>query len=268
MPDVLVRVLAREGIAGAWVGHLPTAFHRDVTAGNEALFAALEPHRAILEPVPAIRPDWPHWEAALAAVHARGARAIRAYPAQWGMGAHDARLAQLAGACGELGLPLVLTTRFEDVRQRSALDVAPDLSGAHVRAIVRASARVQRGRDERPGARSSRRRTGDSRRRSARGSRWDISWIWGPPEDDLAHLLLTMGADHFLFGSAWPLRLVQSPVANLELLPRDATRPRVSPRCRERQRVTELFEGSNRLRRLLLARGGPHVQIPVHLRCL
>ena len=44
--------------------------------------------------------DWPHWERALAAVHALGARAIRAYPAQWGMGPHDSRLAHLAGACG------------------------------------------------------------------------------------------------------------------------------------------------------------------------
>ena len=220
-PDVLVRVLEREGIAGAWVGHLPTAFHRDVTAGNEALFAALEPHRAILDPVPAIRPDWPRWEAALAAAHASGARAIRAYPAQWGMGAHDSSLAYLAGACGELGLPLVLTTRFEDVRQRSSLDVAPELSGAHIRAIVRASPRVNvvvtaAGRalieETHWGL------TPDERARL----RWDISWIWGPPEDDLAHLLLTVGAEHFLFGSGWPLRLVQAPVANLELLPRDA----------------------------------------------
>ena len=28
-----------------------------------------------------------------------------------------------------------------------------------------------------------------------------------------------IGSAHFLFGSAWPLRLVQSPLANLELLP-------------------------------------------------
>jgi hypothetical protein len=48
---------------------------------------------------------------------------------------------------------------------------------------------------------------------------WDISWIWGPPENDLAHLLQTVGAERFLFGSAWPLRLVQSPIANLDLLP-------------------------------------------------
>jgi predicted TIM-barrel fold metal-dependent hydrolase len=31
--------------------------------------------------------------------------------------------------------------------------------------------------------------------------------------------LQTVGADRFLFGSAWPLRLVQSPIASLDLLP-------------------------------------------------
>ena len=226
-PAVLVRVLEREGIERAWVGHLPTAFHRDVIAGNDALFAALEPHRAVLDPVPAIRPDWPHWERALASAHALGARAVRAYPAQWGMGPHDAAMARLAGACGELGVPLVLTTKFEDVRQRSAIDVSPELSGAHVRAVVRSDARVDvivtaAGRalveETHWGL------TPDERARL----RWDISWIWGPPEDHLAHLFRTIGADRFLFGSGWPLRLVQSPIANLELLPAELRRLRLA----------------------------------------
>ncbi|MHB1225550.1 MAG: hypothetical protein ACYC2G_16100, partial [Gemmatimonadaceae bacterium] len=33
-PEVLVRVCAREGIAESWVGHLPSAFHRDPSHGN------------------------------------------------------------------------------------------------------------------------------------------------------------------------------------------------------------------------------------------
>ena len=50
---------------------------------------------------------------------------------------------------------------------------------------------------------------------------WDISWIWGPPEDHLAKLFRTIGAERFVFGTQWPLRLTQTPRANLDLLPDD-----------------------------------------------
>jgi hypothetical protein len=50
---------------------------------------------------------------------------------------------------------------------------------------------------------------------------WDISWIWGPPEDHLAKLFRTIGAERFVFGTQWPLRLTQTPSANLDLLPDD-----------------------------------------------
>ena len=48
---------------------------------------------------------------------------------------------------------------------------------------------------------------------------YDISWIWGPPEDELAFLLRTMGSQRFVYGTAWPLRLAQTSRANLALLP-------------------------------------------------
>ena len=66
-PEVLVRVLAREGIARAWVGHLPSAFYRDPSHGNGALYAALAPHASVLAPVPCVRPDWPRWQDAVGA---------------------------------------------------------------------------------------------------------------------------------------------------------------------------------------------------------
>jgi hypothetical protein len=50
---------------------------------------------------------------------------------------------------------------------------------------------------------------------------WDISWIWGPPEDHLAKLLRAIGEKRFVFGTQWPLRLTQTPRANLDLLPDD-----------------------------------------------
>jgi hypothetical protein len=219
-PAVLARVLEREGIAGAWVGHLPSAFHRDPTPGNADLLAALAPHRGILAPAPIVRPDWPKWERMLAGAVDAGAPAVRAYPPQWGLGPGDARMNRLAAACGEAGVALLLTVRFEDLRQRHAMDGAGDLTGAHIRPIVRNGGRgrvvvVAAGRSLveevhwglTPGERAR--------------CWWDISWLWGPPEDELAHLLRTVGADRFLYGSGWPLRLTQTPRANLELLPGD-----------------------------------------------
>jgi hypothetical protein len=219
-PGVLARVLEREGVRGAWVGHLPSAFYRDPMPGNEELYALVAPHAGVLAPVPTIRPDWPKWEAALAEAVGFGVPAVRAYPPQWGLGAHDGAMRALAGACGEAGVVLLLTVRFEDLRQRHWMDGAGDLSGAAVRALARVSGRTHivvtaAGRatieEVHWGL------TPDERRRLW----WDISWIWGPPEDDLAHLVRTIGAGRFLYGSGWPLRLSQTPRANLDLLPDD-----------------------------------------------
>ncbi len=47
---------------------------------------------------------------------------------------------------------------------------------------------------------------------------WDISWIWGPPEDHLETLLRTVGAARFVFGTGQPLRIPENAVAKLDLL--------------------------------------------------
>ena len=230
-PEVLVRVLAREGTAGAWVGHLPSAWHRDPTHGNEELFERLAPHRAVLHPAPAVRPDWPGWERALAAHVDRGARAVRVYPPQWQLGGGDARLHRLVGACGEARLPMLLTVRFEDGRQRHPLDVAGDLAAATVRALARASARtalVVAGAGRELIEEVHWALTPAERARVW----WDISWVWGPPEDHLAHLVETVGAERLLFGTGWPLRLTQSPKANLELLPEQLQGPALADAAR------------------------------------
>jgi predicted TIM-barrel fold metal-dependent hydrolase len=226
-PDVLVRVLAREGIARAWVGSLPAAFHRDPTHANADLLAALAPHAAVLRPVPAIRPDWPGWQRRIAECVDAGAPAVRAYPPQWGYGADEPALRALRDACGEAGLALQLTVRFEDLRQRHAMDGAGDLSAAAIRAVARGNARTRivvtaAGRELleevhwglTPGERAL--------------VWWDISWIWGPPEDHLAHLIRTIGADRLVFGTCWPLRLTQTPRANLDLLPDDVAGARIA----------------------------------------
>jgi hypothetical protein len=222
--EVLVRVLEREELSGAWVGYLPSAFYRDPTPGNAALFTALAAHGGVLQPVPTIRPDWPGWRAALDDSAQRGAPAVRAYPPQWGLGPHDADMLALARACGELGLVLVLTVRFEDLRQRHSLDSAGDLTAAAIRALARISSATRivvtaAGREMIEEVHWG--LTPDEQSRVY----WDISWIWGPPEDHLAKLLRSVGASRFVYGTHWPLRLAQTPRSNLDLLPDDVAAP-------------------------------------------
>lgn len=216
-PDVLVRVLDREGVDEGWVGHLPSAFYRDPSHGNTELYRAIRDYRNVLTPAPAVRPDWPRWEREFERAMEEGARAIRAYPAQWGYAPDGSPLVELAHACASSRVPLLLTVRFEDLRQRSRLDVAGDLSAAAVRAVARGSdARVvvtAAGRDLIEEVHWG--LTPEEQRRIW----WDISWIWGPPEDHLAHLFRAMGAERFVYGTGWPLRLTQAPAANLALLP-------------------------------------------------
>jgi hypothetical protein len=219
-PEVLVRVLDREGIDAAWVGHLPSAFYRDPTPGNRELFDRLSAFSDRLSPAPTIRPDWPKWESALTSAANSGAVAIRVYPPQWGLGPHDASLRELAIAAGEQGMATLLTVRFEDLRQRHSMDSAGDLSAAAIRSLARAGDAVRlvvaaAGREMIEEVHWG--LTPDEQRRVF----WDISWIWGPPEDHLGKLFRTIGSARFVFGTQWPLRLTQTPSANLDLLPDD-----------------------------------------------
>jgi hypothetical protein len=127
---------------------------------------------------------------------------------------------ELAIAVGELGMALILTVRFEDLRQRHSLDVAGDLSAAAIRTLARAGDGVRvvvtaAGRELIEEV-----HWGLTSREQERVL-WDISWIWGPPEDQLAKLFRTIGSRRFVFGTQWPLRLTQNPRANLDLLPDD-----------------------------------------------
>lgn len=219
-PDALLRVMDREGIEAAWVGHLPSVWYRDPSAGNRRLGAAVRPHGDRLRAAPVIRPDWPDWCPQLEQAVGDGVTAIRAYPAHWGMTGEDQRLVELAGACAAHRIPVLLTVRFEDQRQRQALDVAGDLPAATVRSLARAATGatfVVSGAGREFVEEVHWGLTPDERRLVY----WDISWIWGPPEDHLAQLFRTVGSDRFVFGTMWPLRLAQVPRANLALLPDD-----------------------------------------------
>jgi hypothetical protein len=223
-PEVLVRVLEREGIARAWVGSLPSAWHRDPAPANDALMRALASHRNVLIPSPTVRPGWPGFEDAVRGFAKEEIPAIRCYPMQYGIGANSPWLRELAEVCGAARVVVQLTVRFEDLRQRHPLDTAADLTAAHIRSIVRADPRVYvtvsgAGRDLIEETHWSLTPSEQAR------LFWDWAWVWGPPEDHFAHLIRSIGADRFVFGGYWPLRLIQAPLATSELLPGDLPAP-------------------------------------------
>jgi hypothetical protein len=114
-------------------------------------------------------------------------------------------------------MALVLTVRFEDLRQRHSMDSAGDLSAAAIRALARAGS-----------IRATRRDGGLAR--NDRGVHWGLTPLsssgvlgylvdLGSAEDHLAKLFGRSARSDSCFGTQWPLRLTQTPSANLDLLP-------------------------------------------------
>lgn len=215
-PEAVLAAMDRVGIKSAWVSHLPGLFWKDPAEGNSWLYevAARTPR---FRPVPAVHPGLPRWEEDLRDAEARGASAVRADPGYFGLAPAGNEMLSLVDATGACGVPLLAAVRLEDGRGRHPLDVAPELPSSAVRAWLRHSPRARivvthadRGFIEEVHYGST----------PAEAERvwWDLSWVWGPPEDHLAHLLATMGVARFLFGSGQPLRLPETPVARLDLL--------------------------------------------------
>ena len=111
----------------------------------------------------------------------------------------------------------MMAVRLEDVRQRQPEDVATDLPPWAVRQLIRShpAARLIITHADRDFIEQV--HFGSTPEEAAR-ILWDISWIWGPPEDQLELLLATVGIARFTFGTGMPLRLPETSVAKLDLL--------------------------------------------------
>jgi len=215
-PDGLLRAMGRAGIDEAWVSHLPSLFWRQPMDGNAWLYDAVarEPR---LKPVPALHPGLAGWETAVGEAADRGAPAGRCDPLFYGLDPTGPEVRVLAAACGAAQLPLMMAVRLEDARQRHPNDHAAELPAAAVRTLIRSDEDVQllithadRGFIEEV-------HFGSTPDEAARVW-WDVSWIWGPPEDHLETLLGTVGIDRFVFGTGQPLRIPEASVAKVDLL--------------------------------------------------
>jgi hypothetical protein len=213
----LLTHMDRVAIDRAWVGHLSSFLYKDPAPGNAVLVQRLAGHRDRLAVVPAIHPGLPRWEDDLSWALEVGAPALRPYPMHHGLDPSGGAMRVLAAAAAAAGIPLLLTVRFEDPRQRHPLDVVADLPPAAVRRLVRSDPDVRFLVTHADRAFIEEVHFGLAPQEAARVL-WDISWIWGPPENHLATLLQNVGVERFTLGTGMPLRIPDSSFAKLDLL--------------------------------------------------
>lgn len=125
----LLALMDAAGIDKAVVSSLHAVFYRDAHRGNEELHEETRKHADRFVTVATVNPKYVGWRADLAqAVERWNMKAVTLVPEHHGYRLNDehgqAALEQIA----EYNLPLVLTQRFEDRRQRHHWDVAEDLS--------------------------------------------------------------------------------------------------------------------------------------------
>ena len=215
-PDALLQAMDRVAIDEAWVSHLPSLFWRAPGDGNAWLYETTG-RQSRFKPVPAVHPGLAGWELALGEAADRGAPVVRCDPTHYGLEPTGPEMRVLVAACGAARLPLMLAVRLEDARQRHPNDRAPELSAAAVRALIRSDEDVRLVITHADRAFIEEVHFGSTPEEAAR-LWWDVSWIWGPPEDHLATLLETIGVHRFVFGTGQPLRLPETSVAKLDLL--------------------------------------------------
>jgi uncharacterized protein len=221
-PERVLEALDRLAIDEAWVSHLPSVFWRQPMDGNAWLYDTVARERR-LRPVPAVHPGLASWAATLGEAVDHGAPAVRCDPSYYGLDPAGPELRVLAAACGAARLPLMMAVRLEDARQRHPNDRAAELPAAAVRALIRSDDDVRLLITHADRAFIEEVHFGSTPDEAAR-IWWDISWVWGPPEDQLGTLVETVGVERFVFGTGQPLRIPENSVAKLDLLDLGAQR--------------------------------------------
>lgn len=137
--EEMIALMDANGIDRAVVSSLHAVFYRDAHRGNQELHEQIKPHGARFIPVATVNPKYVDWRHDLAeAIEGWRMKAVTLVPAHHGYSLTDehgrAALAEIA----EYGVPVVLTQRLEDRRQRHHWDVAEDLQWQHVADVARA----------------------------------------------------------------------------------------------------------------------------------
>ena len=217
--DSMVELMDRNGIDRAIVSALPSVFYRDAHNGNKELFEQTRNHQTRFIPVATVNPKYVGWQLDLAeALEKWKMKAATLFPSHHGYSLSDefgqAALVRIA----EYGVPLVLTQRLEDRRQRHHWDIAEDLELKSLIEVARAHPGLKLMLSNWIGL------DGAKLADAGLGGRCliDFARLHVVLHKDVAKLIETLGVDSVAFGSHMPFDYVGPSLvklANLESLP-------------------------------------------------
>jgi len=124
----MAELMDHNGIDRALVSSLNAVFYRDAHRGNEELIEDIRPFSSRFIPVATVNPKYAGWQHDLEeAVVGWKVKAVTLVPAHHGYSLVDEYGQAALEIIADYGLPVVLTQRFEDRRQRHHWDIAEDL---------------------------------------------------------------------------------------------------------------------------------------------
>ena len=124
----LIELMDAHGVDRAVVSSLHAVFYRDAHRGNEELHEETKGYGPRFIPVATVNPRYVGWERDLEEAVVRWKmRAATLVPEHHGYALTDDLGRKALGRIADYGVPVVLTQRFEDRRQRHHWDVAEDL---------------------------------------------------------------------------------------------------------------------------------------------
>lgn len=218
--DAMVELMDRSGIDRAVVSWLPSIFYRDTHSGNQELAETIRKHPSRFIPIAAVNPKYVGWRRDLTeSVEKWGMRGVTLIPSHHGYGLLDEVGLEAITQVSELGIPLLLTQRFEDRRQRHHWDVAEDLEAKTILDIAKAYPSLKLMLSNWIGL--------DGTKLANAGLKGrcliDFARLQVVLNKDVPKLIESLGVESIAFGSHMPFDYLGSSLvklANLETLPR------------------------------------------------
>lgn len=137
-PEAMTQLMDRWTIDRALVSSLHAVFYRDAQRGNLELIEHVKAHSQRFLGVATVNPKYVGWRQDLdACCEQQLVKAVTLVPAHHGYSLSDAFAQEAIKEIVKHDLPLVLTQRFEDRRQRHHWDVAEDLEQSAVLELAR-----------------------------------------------------------------------------------------------------------------------------------